>query len=406
MVAAVVFLRQPALRVNRAAELAAPDDQRFVQQAARLQVFDQAVDRLVDVAALVGQAAGDVRVRVPVVQVNLNEAHAAFDHPPGQQHRVAEGARLLGRFAVELVGRFGFVRDIGQFGHAGLHAEGQLVLLDAGVRCGIAHLAVVDFVQFPQPVERRAADLGGDAVGVVDVKNRIAAGAEGNAGVLARQIAGRPQAGRNRLHLLGVGRIGHQHDEGRQIVIHRAQAVGSPCAQARTAGNLVAGLHVADGRLVVDGLGVHAADEANVVDVLGQIRQQFADPHAGLSVLGELEHRGGDGKPLLAGGHRREPLAHANRVGQILVEPLLHLGLIVEQVHLRRPADHVQIDDVLGLGCEVRAQRAVEAHLAGRGGGVGRSIAAKQRRQRGGAQGIGSAAKKLPAGFSADPFGQ
>ena len=59
---------------------------------------------------------------------------------------------------------------------------------------------------------------------------------------------------------------------------------------------------------------------------------------------------GAIGKPRLAGGHRRQPLAHADRVGQVLVVPLLHHRLVVVQIHLRRPADHVQIDDVLGLG--------------------------------------------------------
>ena len=42
VVAAVVRGGELALRVDRAAELAAPDDQRVVEQAALLQVLDQA----------------------------------------------------------------------------------------------------------------------------------------------------------------------------------------------------------------------------------------------------------------------------------------------------------------------------------------------------------------------------
>ena len=41
MVAAVIGVAQAALRIDRPAELAAPDDQCLVQQAARLQVLDQ-----------------------------------------------------------------------------------------------------------------------------------------------------------------------------------------------------------------------------------------------------------------------------------------------------------------------------------------------------------------------------
>ena len=45
----------------------------------------------------------------------------------------------------------------------------------------------------------------------------------------------------------------------------------------------------------------------------------------------------------------------ADRFGQVLVVPVVHDGLVIEQIHLRRTADHVQIDDLLRLGREVRA---------------------------------------------------
>ena len=61
MVAAVVVGRELALAVDRAAELAAPDDQRVVEQAALLQVLTSAARRLVGVAALAGDLLGQVR---------------------------------------------------------------------------------------------------------------------------------------------------------------------------------------------------------------------------------------------------------------------------------------------------------------------------------------------------------
>ena len=57
MVAAVVVVAQAALRIDRPAELAAPDDEGLVEQPACLQVADQSPARLVDVAAL-ARAAG------------------------------------------------------------------------------------------------------------------------------------------------------------------------------------------------------------------------------------------------------------------------------------------------------------------------------------------------------------
>ncbi len=51
-----------------------------------------------------------------------------------------------------------------------------------------------------------------------------------------------------------------------------------------------------------------------IVAVCGK---QLAQPRAALAVLGELEDRRGDREALLARGHRRDPLAHPHRVGQL-----------------------------------------------------------------------------------------
>jgi hypothetical protein len=145
-------------------------------------------------------------------------------------------------------------------------------LLDARVRLRIADDFEVHLVQAPQAVERAAAHVAGDARRVVDIEDRIARGAEAAARVLARQVAGLPEASGDRLHLLGVGRPGDEDDERRQVLIERAEAVGRPCAEAGPAGHLVAGLHVGDGGFVVDRLGVHGADEAHVIDHTGRVR--------------------------------------------------------------------------------------------------------------------------------------
>ena len=175
--------------------------------------------------------------------------------------------------------------------------------------------------------------------------------------MLARQVAARPEPSRYGLHLFGVRRLGHQHHERRQVLIQRTESVRSPGAQARPASDLVARLHIRDCRFVVDSLRMHAADEAHVVDHLGRVRQQLRDPHARLPVLGELEFARCNREPLLAGGHGGQALPLANRVGQVLIVPLIHLRLIVVQVHLRRTADHVQVNHMLGFRREVRERR-------------------------------------------------
>ena len=167
----------------------------------------------------------------------------------------------------------GSLASVGKVGDAGLHAEGELVLLDAGAGFGVADELVVLFVECAQAVEGVASDLGGDAGRVVDEQDGVAAAAEGDTGVLAREVAGGPEAGGDGLVLLVVRGAGDQDDEGGEVVVEGAQTVGDPGAEAGAAGDLVAGLHVGDGGLVVDGLGVHRADEAHVVDHFGRVGQ-------------------------------------------------------------------------------------------------------------------------------------
>ena len=216
MVAAVVLLRQAALRVDGAAELAAPDDQRLAQQPAPLQVLDQPPAGLVDVAALAGQPAGHVGVVVPVVVIDLDEAHAALDHSPGQQRGVGERAGLLRLFAVERVGRGRLLAPDPPAPARSPACRRASSYCRVRVRVsGSPQRAKARLVQRLQAVERPAADLAGDPRRIVDEQDRVAGRAEGDARMFARKIARGPQPRGNRLQLLGVGGPGHQHDERR-----------------------------------------------------------------------------------------------------------------------------------------------------------------------------------------------
>src|SRR5262245_9629326 len=103
MIPAVVLLGESTLRVDGPSELAAPDDEGFVEQPPVFQILHETIARLIDIAALIGQPAGDVAVRVPVVVIDLDEANAALDHPASHENRVGEGAGLLRLLAIELV---------------------------------------------------------------------------------------------------------------------------------------------------------------------------------------------------------------------------------------------------------------------------------------------------------------
>jgi hypothetical protein len=105
---------------------------------------------------------------------------------------------------------------------------------------------------------------------------------------------------------------------------------------------------------VIDGLGVQRFDEAQVIHDLRGVRQKFAHPRAAPAVPLELERRPGQRQRRLVGGHAGETLPHAHRPGQFLSVHLGKLRLVVEQIHLRRPAAHEQVNDPLGAWREIR----------------------------------------------------
>ena len=129
--------RQPA-------ELAAPDDQRLVEQAALFRSCSRpAIGWSVRSQAVAGSASRSAVV-VPdlVVDVELHEPHAALDQPAGDQAAPAVGA---GRLVVRCRTARGSPRVSGTRSRASvaasLHAGGQLVAGDAGVELRLAGAA-------------------------------------------------------------------------------------------------------------------------------------------------------------------------------------------------------------------------------------------------------------------------
>ena len=109
-----------------------------------------------------------------------------------------------------------------------LHAERHLVLADAR---GDLRVADVGELRLVQLLRRRRARGGGRRpvwpLRVGEEQHRVAAGAELDALVDARQEAGRPQAGAR-----AAERAGEQHDVGRQVLVLRAEAVGRPTSRS------------------------------------------------------------------------------------------------------------------------------------------------------------------------------
>ena len=126
---------------------------------------------------------------------------------------------------------------------------------------------------------------------------------------------------------------------------------------------------------MVDRRGVHGPDEADVLRHPAGVRQDFGEHHAVFVVLVPVELEGGrrDRESGLTTGHGGDPLAVADRIGEILVESLLQRGLVVVEVELARRTLHVHVDDPLRLRGVMRNRREdlVDlVHAASREGGT------------------------------------
>ncbi len=379
MVAAVA-----PLRAGRAAKLGADHDQRFVEQSALLEVFDQGRDRAIDLAAVLAviglqPAVGVPRAGAAVAAVkDLHEADAPLDQPSGHQALAAE---RLGLFLVEPIQRAGrrcFHLAVDNFGHGGLHAKGQLVRADAGQQGGVVR--ILDGRQAIQPIDQ--CELGllllakHVAAGRGKRKRILGVDAQLYAAVLGPQVVGAVRADA----ATAVGNWRAQHDEPRQVFVDRSQAIVDPRADR---GEL-AFEHVAAGvklklRAVVVVGGPHRADDRQVVGTAGQLGPPVADLQPAGAMLLKADLRGkqlvadvaigivGYDDPQVLLDERRGEHVAVRRVADLLAGELGQCRLGVEAFQVAHTADEEDPDHALGARANVRDACGEAGRLGGRG---------------------------------------
>ena len=104
---------------------------------------------------------------------------------------------------------------------------------------------------------------------------------------------------------------------------------------------------------------VHRTHEAQVVRDGTDVRQQIAQFHAALAVLGELPRTREHLRTSLRG------VVVFDFAGEFLAVVFVQCGLGVEQIHVARPALHKHGNHRLGARLEVRARHVVEGFLSG-----------------------------------------
>ena len=109
-----------------------------------------------------------------------------------------------------------------------------------------------------------------------------------------------------------------------------------------------------DRGIVIDLLRMHRPHHGNLVGDRSDVRNDLAEFLPGGRVLDERELGRGDGEAGLRGGHARESLAAADRIGQLRSLAFEQVRLGIEQVHLRRAARLEQVNHALRAGREMR----------------------------------------------------
>ena len=173
-------------------------------------------------------------------------------------------------------------------------------------------------------------------------------------------MGGRQEAVGEVLQAAGRNISGVQQHISGQVLVFAAQGVGDPGTQAGMPPHVSAGVE----QDVAPGMqwkpGDHGADHGQIVDAGGNMGEQLADGHPGLSVAFEAPGA---------------PLPGSLPVSRKLAVQLVQLGLGVECIHVRDPARHEAEDDVLHPGGKMR-------HGRGSGNQPGVGLIGHERRQR------------------------
>ena len=251
----------------------------------------------------------------------------------------------------------GFGAQVREFGHRHLHAEGHLLLSDGGLDLGVPGEDLLLLVDLRHEVQHLVAGLAVDARGVGEKGHRVAHRLKGDALMLRRKKAGAPETTVERLDVdlpRPEGRC--QHDEFRQVSVHRTQPIAQPGAHAGLAGYFGTGTEKSLGRIVIDGLGMGGLDQADVIRHGRDMGQQLAPVDTVLALARELEDRSTD-HLFLAPCHGGDTLATAYFFRERLAVQFFQVRLIVKQVQLARCTCHKKEDDPLGLRCVMQATR-------------------------------------------------
>ena len=213
------------------AELPPPDHERAVEEPGALEILQQRRDRLIGVAGVEIVILLEIPVGIPVVVVvgpagiELHEAHAALNEPPGEEAAAAEvgGARVGEAVKGLRLGRL--ARQIDRLRSVLLHLPGELVGGDPGGKLGVvAAREKMRAVLRPEGVEERPLALERHVVWGGEIENRRPLRSQQRPLIGRRHVATRPILGAGDRPAGGV----EHDDEAGEILVDAPEPVVDP----------------------------------------------------------------------------------------------------------------------------------------------------------------------------------
>src|SRR5690554_4577001 len=115
------------------------------------------------------------------------------------------------------------------------------------------------------------------------------------------------------IHPLAIAAsLGEQYRIGRKIFVFTSQSITKPGPHGRAVSLLDSGLKKSKRRIMVNGLGMHGFDDADIINYFGSVRKKFTDPGSGLPILLEIIYGAYQRKRALTGGHAGQYLSLAH----------------------------------------------------------------------------------------------
>ena len=295
-----------------------------------------------DLAVLVPRIGGLASADVLGEATEFDEADTAFDESACEEALAGVGGHAGAGIvdAVEFTGGFGLVGDVAEVGHGGLHAPGHFVVFDGGFDMAVV-AGEAGEVAVHGADEVESLTLGGEGVARLDVGDGFCLiGLHDGSLVLGGEEA---VAEETDAAVRGFGAAALEDDVGGEVAGFGAEAVAGPGAGAGVSEKGETGVHEEVALSMLAEFGGHAADDADLVDDTGDVREEVADGDAGLAVAVEGPVGGLDSAVVVE-------LGALNGDGHGFTGVFFEEGFGVEGIDVGDAAAHVAEDDGAGFG--------------------------------------------------------